>query len=289
MPCSQGFRVEWPEGPRTYPSKRQTIIALVNQTPTPTRASRDPRWSFDRYFRRGRYSRSQAIPSVDVFVLFTPDPPKQVTVSTRSPWISPDPGLVVHVTDVGIDVDKRALDIRRIFISAFRSRLKADGYDLEDVLQEVYAGIIVRNRGTCPFDPSKGTFSGYVRMVGGCIYSNYKRKHRRRRQNEISGVRTFGGEIVDVAEADLESVEPFQDDYSSFVSTTELLSHRVAQVAPGEGVDPDLARKCIQFLLEGRYYREMAEIMDTTVSLVSQAVRLVRRVASEWRAETALI
>ena len=51
----QGFLVTWPSGAVRYPSARQTIIALTNREPQPSPRHRDPKVSFNRYFRRGRF------------------------------------------------------------------------------------------------------------------------------------------------------------------------------------------------------------------------------------------
>ena len=56
--------------------------------------------------------------------------------------------------------------------------------DPDDVLQEVYKGILIRNKGKCPFDEKKSAFSTYVVMVSRCVTINYinkaKKKHKER-------------------------------------------------------------------------------------------------------------
>ena len=59
--------------------------------------------------------------------------------------------------------------------------------DPEDVLQEVYKGILIRNRGKCPFDAQKSAFSTYVVMVSKCVTINYINKAKKKAQREVFG------------------------------------------------------------------------------------------------------
>jgi hypothetical protein len=89
---------------------------------------------------------------------------------------------------LGIDVKKHEGDIRKLFYKRQGYRLKPLGVDLEEVLQEVYKGILIRNKGKCPFDPSKSALSTYVVMVIDCICMNYSNKTRKTNQRFVYGV-----------------------------------------------------------------------------------------------------
>ena len=80
---------------------------------------------------------------------------------------------------LGIDIAKYSEDIRLIFYKRQASSITKEGLDPEEVLQEVYKGILIRNQGTCPYDPSKSAFSTYVVMVMNCIVMNIINKHRK--------------------------------------------------------------------------------------------------------------
>jgi len=102
-----------------------------------------------------------------------------------------DPTPVVHapptfVASVGIDLSRRGIEVRKLLYAGFGLRMARAGYDPEEVLQEVYRGILVRNRGKCPFDARKSSFGHYVHMVIECILSNYHRRESRRRDAEGS-------------------------------------------------------------------------------------------------------
>ncbi len=92
---------------------------------------------------------------------------------------SPSPGL-------GIDLSRRGVEVRRLLHAGFGLRMARAGYDPDDVLQEVYRGILVRNRGRCPFDVRRSSFGHYVHMVIGCVLSNYHRRESRHRTAESS-------------------------------------------------------------------------------------------------------
>lgn len=85
---------------------------------------------------------------------------------------------------LGIDVAKHHDDIRKIFLKHFAQRLTNKGIDPFDVLQEVYRGILIRNKGKCPFDPEKSALSTYVMMVSSCVTANYYKKDSKTRERE---------------------------------------------------------------------------------------------------------
>jgi len=87
---------------------------------------------------------------------------------------------------VGIDLAVRGIEVRKLLYAGFGYRMSRGGYDPEEVLQEVYRGLLVRNRGKCPFDVRKSSFGHYVHMVIECVLSNYHRRESRRRASEQS-------------------------------------------------------------------------------------------------------
>lgn len=260
-----GFQVYWPKGSHTYPSARQTIIALVNRTPTPTKQAYDPHLTLDRYFRMGRYKR-RTVPSVDTLALFTPSAPTVIIARPKK----------------GVDLERRSHEVRKLFFAGFGQRVLRYGYDPEDVLQEVYKGLLVRNAGKCPFDPAKSSFGHYVHMVCGCIVSNYRRKYSRLSRNEVVGVPGLEGE-EDVASSNLFMVDPIQEGDVLFRSSTGMLRVRILDEAEKEGLSPAVVGDCFDYMLSGLLQREMAAAAQVPLSKVSRIVRLIKRVATEWR------
>lgn len=168
------FEVDWPTGSIQYPSVRKTLTAITSRNPQPGPSVPDPKIGFARYFKIGRTS----VPSMDTLVLFK-SPSRS---STR-----------------GIDLVRRGHEVAKLFYAGFARSCVNYGYDPEDVLQEVYKGILIRNKGTCPFDASKSTFGHYVHLIIKCVLANYHRKWDRVTQSERLGIHDADGDLVDVA------------------------------------------------------------------------------------------
>lgn len=103
--------------------------------------------------------------------------------------------------ELGIDLGEKYLDVKKLFLAGFGKRVMQRGLDPEDVLQEVYKGLLVRNRGRCPWDRNKATMGYYVHMVSSNILSNYVRKKDRISTNETIGWRGPDGDYQDVADS----------------------------------------------------------------------------------------
>lgn len=86
---------------------------------------------------------------------------------------------------LGIDLSRYSLDVRRIFLKAWGYKLNRAGIDVEDALQDVYKGILIRNAGRCPFDPAKSSLGHYVWMVCNCVCLNILRQSSRAQFVEI--------------------------------------------------------------------------------------------------------
>jgi len=278
----QGFLVSWPEGEIRYPSARQTIIALTNRTPTPLPHHRDPKVSFNRYFRRGRYKKPE--PQIDALTLFSPD----LSVSSPKVLIKGSTQLSIAT---GIDLASRGHEVRKLFYAGYGRRVVKYGYDPEDVLQEVYTGILVRNRGKCPFDPSKSSFGHYVHMVCGCIVSNYHRRYSRLNRNEQFGVLTMSDDEIkerDVREADLAVVKPVHHELAEVISAQNLLVKAIKIKASSQGANPVLAQECFDLMVQGHRKGEIATLTGESPGMIAKMLRLIRLVAAEWRAYVGL-
>lgn len=92
------------------------------------------------------------------------------------------------VKKLGIDIEEHKDDIKNLFYKRQGQRLMKTGVDTEEVLQEVYKGLLIRNEGSCPFDPDKSAMSTYVVMVVDCITLNYMNKFNRTNERFVPGV-----------------------------------------------------------------------------------------------------
>ena len=273
-----GFLVSWPCGSVRYPSARRTIMALVNRTPTPTPRARDPKITFDRYFRQGTYRPSE--PALDTLFLFRSSP--ALTIATKAALIHTSPALSV-VAPIGIDLEGRGHEVRKLFFAGFGRRVARYGYDPEDVLQEIYKGLLVRNGGKCPFDPSKSSFGHYVHMVCGCIVSNYHRRYSRLSRNEVIGVMNADSELEDVATADLATVGPLQRDLLLGQSLIDRLVQMVEAETADTNLDPKVVQECVRLLSAGLRKSEIAAQTGQSPHQIAKILRIIRTVGAEWR------
>jgi len=274
-----GFLVSWPGGSVRYPSARQTIIALVNRTPAPARRARDPKLTFDRYFRQGSFRPSE--PAFDTLSLFQGSP--ALTVAKRAAVIHTSTALSVAAAPIGVDLARRGHEVRKLFFAGFGRRVARYGYDPEDVLQEIYKGLLVRNGGKCPFDPNKSSFGHYVHMVCGCIVSNYHRRYSRLSRNEVIGVVNHDNELEDVATADLASVGPLQADLLRGQSLVDRLTEMTLSHTATTNLNPNVVEECVQLLSAGFRKSEIATHTGQTPHQVAKILRIIRTVGAEWR------
>lgn len=110
-------------------------------------------------------------------------------------------------TALGIDLSVRGHEVRKLFYAGgFTGTLTREGIDPEEFLQEVYRGLLARNRGSCPWDHKKSSFGHYVHIVIRCVLSNYLRRERLRDSREgvtddgelPTGASVSGGGLVEL-------------------------------------------------------------------------------------------
>lgn len=82
---------------------------------------------------------------------------------------------------LGVDVETKSEDIKSVFYKHFAKMCIQSKYDPEEMLQEIYLGILHRNKGNCPFDPAKSSLSTYIVMVSRCILFNIFNKENKTR------------------------------------------------------------------------------------------------------------
>lgn len=339
------FRVEWPEGPTTYPSVRQMLIALYNQGSTSPDA-KDPGMSFDRYFRRGEYAPVQDDVAGDtIFDLFladeeslTPTPPEKIpgirrrTVKSRGRrrrpvsetsrlgitalmlFAAPEEPLSVETPTaevvemplsvpgnpepvLGIDLAKRGHEVRKLLFAGFGHKMRRGGYNPDDVLQEVYRGILARNKGTCPFDARKSSFGHYVHMVCGCVLANYHRKKSRMRSFEQVGMYNPLSDdgYTDAAEA---AVDMGSWDGHRNISGPELsvgqekailsLQEHILSVGEGSSIAP-LAAEMVPLVFVGMTRSEIAVEKGLSPAKVGRALACMREATTEWASDHDLV
>lgn len=187
-------------------------------------------------------------------------------------------------TAIGIDLNTRGHEVRKLLFAGFGLRIKNSGYDPEDVLQEVYRGILARNRGKCPFDPAKSSFGHYVHMVCECILNNYHRKESRRREFEQIGMPTpSDAEQVDAAQiAERMLVASSHGQGSESGALHRLSIHLSRKQQTGSTIDP-LAFTVVQCLAAGMSRKDIARHVGVSTTRIQVAISNLRQHTCDWQ------
>jgi len=209
------YEVTKPCGLAVYSSTKEFLAGEKGST---------AHWTHDRYFKLGKWNPDPcSSPNPDhltVLDLFAPS--AQDTSLALAP---PCPGPVVSFTGheaitavegprknpgrapvswagevlTGIDLENRSKEVAKLFFKAYGSWTRKAQFDDDDVLQEIYKGVLVRNYGKCPWDPSRSTFGNYVTMVArGVVFNHYRRETRRERREFVGYKHVDRGRVIDV-------------------------------------------------------------------------------------------
>lgn len=257
----------------------QMLVAALTSSLRPT-------WSFDQYFRLQQDHPSSRLPAggsaLDVFAEPLYRPPAPTLLPKRT-----------ITAGLGINLERRGNEVRKLLFAGFGARIARSGYDAEEVLQEVYRGILARNYGKCPFDVTKSSFGHYVHMVCECILNNYHRREQRRRETEQVGMsapasmKNDAGESgsVDaaaVAERTLASTGTgVGHDYEMERAIRRLESHMARKQAEGVPVDALTVEIATQ-LVAGKNRREIAESLRVSQTRVSSAIMALREHVTDF-------
>lgn len=161
---------------------------------------------------------------------------------------------------LGIDVEAKYQDIKRIFFKRYLKQIIAIGEDPEDMLQEILQGLLVRNKGKCPYDPKKSAFSTYVTMVCHCVMTNILKKHNRVKGAEIA-LEPIERVIFDIQD---------QDTYREY----DRLKNEVGSLFQGD------YRKVYDLLSDGHKTREISEITGMDGKEVRRKIKEIREKVS---------
>lgn len=175
----------------------------------------------------------------------------------------------------------KADEVRRLLWKGFAGKMLSQGYDPDDVLQEVYRGLLVRNRGRCPFDGEKSSFGHYVHMVISCVLTNYHRKQVRRMDRDAVSldVRRDGEEMGDVGQWGSCTIE-----HGSEVGEMMALQGLAGwlEVEGGDVPEAELGRRILPLVVAGHQRGEIVRAIGAKPSLVSRALAWLRRQTARW-------
>lgn len=252
--------------PEVFTSSRSLLVSLTGHP-----SARN--WTFDRYFRQGRFAppSSRWIGQPDPQVMSELWRP---TIIKSIPYGSPG--------NLGIDLKNRGHEVAKLLFAGFGHWIHSAGYDPQDVLQEVYRGILARNIGKCPWDARKSSFGHYVHMVCRGVLSNYHRKIGRERGHEQSGLGVVdegGFEIVDVSEANLAAPETSE---LVTLETTDALKGLDLFLSKETEPEAPLARSILPMLAVGMDRAEIAGALGLSKSTVAKGITYLRETTRKY-------
>lgn len=180
-------------------------------------------------------------------------------------------------------VRTRADEVRKLLWAGFAGKMLSQGYDAEDVLQEVYRGLLVRDRGRCPWDARKSTFGHYCHMVIGCVLTNYHRKQARRADRGAVSldVGMDGEDREDVGQYGSSSLWSGSDvgDRLAMESLSRFLE------STGGAAEGRLGQEILHLVASGHTRSEIAAEAGVKPAMVSRALTWLRRQAASWAAD----
>jgi DNA-directed RNA polymerase specialized sigma24 family protein len=199
---------------------------------------------------------------------------------------------------VGIELDEiskrsgskfKADEVRRLLWRGFAGKMLSQGYDPDDVLQEVYRGLLVRNKGKCPWDGRKSTFGHYVHMVISCVLTNYHRKQVRRIDKDavpLDGPGRDGEErVTDVGQYGSCKIE-HGSELGDMLAIEQLADY--LRGLPEESPEAELGREILPLVASGHQRGEIVRETGRRPSLVSRALAWLRRQTALWATESGM-
>ena len=281
--------------PTTFPSARQLLKAITGHP-------KARNWTFNRYFRTGRYARAWlGEPALTTLELFGPMMgaicSEVVTddSSAPTPTLRLVPGLavcpsapsahlrLVSATACGIDLERRSGEVAKLLFAGFGNKIRSAGYDSDEVLQEVYKGILIRNRGTCPWDPARSSFGHYVHMICSCVMSNYHRKRKRIGSKEHTGIGGYeNGHRTEVDVASNDARLPNQTKGLEALDELVVTDLDTCLRNQRQTADVVMARCILPFARAGFGRKEIAEGLGVPKASVSRALALIRESLRSW-------
>lgn len=300
LPVSREEQGKWvihyPDGEQQFSSGRALMRAIHN--------GRDPHLQVERYFKAGKWDKKSCgtvgevitgvfpgqLTTLDLFGINGPEIKKPSPSSAPSSPSSAPSSALGKAAKLGIDLVNRSHEVRKLLFAGFGSRIVAMGYDPEDVLQDVYKGLLARNMGKCPWDARKSSFGHYVHMVCSCILSNYHRKYNRINMNERPGVYMMkdGGSCeVDLAESNLcVDRETQGDNIQEEEMVLELFD--AIRMYEDDGILEDgihnkqeVSLRVLPLLVQGWKRREISKELGIREGIITKCINLIRKAAKD--------
>jgi RNA polymerase sigma factor (sigma-70 family) len=267
---------ETPEG-RSFEVKTKHF-ATLRATLAELHGTSYSTWSWGRYAGTGSY----AVPVVG-------EPALTIMAPTEAPLSERLQGIVfAPIVRRGIDLDGRYREVAKLLYKGFGAQIYANGYDFEDVLQEVYRKLVVSNQGRNPWDPTKSSFGHFVYMVcRSALYNLYRKDKKRKEHERLGGYKAQDGQWLAVDAADrADLADPTAEQESEDEALHDLAQH-LLDTAVGLGdqaalLAADLAVQALPYVRAGYTRGEIARLLGLKPSVVSKGLVYMRAHAGSW-------
>ena len=287
------YEIEVPDGDRLILASKKKLFEHIY-------GGRDLHIPFDRYFKLGKYGSKQLgepiLDPIDLFPMVRVEEAEIVIQDTldhsqRKPKRNRRRGLHVETADLhvgpsldlGIDLGKRGHEVEKLMYKGFGAEIHRSGYDPDDVLQEIYRGLLSRNEGRCPFDARKSSFSHYVYMVCRCVIRNIHRSESRRRNRESIGVKATGEAWPDMDAASCKSLLGQAGlNIGADWDTIEDFRRWIRCQPRGRTYEGRLASEIIPHIYQGLTVKEIAALKDLPPYRISRAIRYLKSLRDSW-------
>jgi DNA-directed RNA polymerase specialized sigma24 family protein len=167
----------------------------------------------------------------------------------------------------GFNIADKKKDIERIFYAFYAKRAVAEGLSVEDLLQQVFIGLISRNTKRGAWNPARGSFGSYIHLVIGSVYRNFRKKEISRGMKERLEVPKNYTEST-TSDSDFLDDKILLDSFKNWIKTKK-----------GMG---DLAGDVTVLLSEGRKKKEIAEQLGINSTHLHKLIVNLKSKVSEF-------
>jgi DNA-directed RNA polymerase specialized sigma24 family protein len=255
---AEGYRIVRESGVETYPNAHQMLLSLYG--------GKFVGMTFSRYFRQGRYAPNR--PKLQLRPALVLSPAVQLTK--------------------GIDLSVKGREVSKLLQASCGKLIRSYGYEFDDVLQEVYRGILIRNQGAGAWDVSKSSFGTYVTMVCRCVFSNFHRHTQRLRSRETVGIRVCTAEGMTDTDASEVAISQ-EGSLASDVEVWECIADLADHIREGTTEtdtrflrDVQIAQRALPLVFAGNRRGEIARTLAVSTPTVGRALAYLRQRAGDW-------
>lgn len=262
----------------------------------------DRHWGHERYFGLGRWAQGPEDEgdAITVLDLFTGRRAGEEALSVgpeREPAGVSGSRAITVARMVGrgaLNLEGRFKEVAKLLFKGFGLMIRRAGWDEQDVLQEVYKGLLTRNQPgmRSAWDPAKSSFGHYIHMVCRSVVFNYHRKQERVGRILVGCVEYADG---DLSATDVASSSRFQDGASMWQEPTSAPDSGIGAADPilrlmsflrtslSDPLDVMFATAMLPLVVDGHGQRDVAKLMGLTRAEYKGLRARFDEACNDWR------